>query len=117
MANLLPAETVAAIRQLAKNGWSNRRVARELKVSRGTVARQLATPDGPDKADTKVSRPGPKSLCSRYEDHVLRLIEAGFSARAIHAELRRALQLRWELSECAKICQATQSERQSCAFS
>lgn len=88
MANLLPAETVAAIRQLAKNGWSNRRVARELKVSRGTIARQLATPDGPDKADTKVSRPGPKSLCSRYEDHVLRMIETGFSARAILAELQ-----------------------------
>ena len=84
MANQLGTGTVAAIRQLAKRGWSNRRTARELDVNRETVAKYLVNPELPKE---KPLRPGLKSLCSPLRDIVVECLKAGHSARTIHAEL------------------------------
>ena len=43
MANHLKVAMIHAILTLHQRGWSNRRIARELGVDRGAVARHLAT--------------------------------------------------------------------------
>lgn len=52
MANYLWVAKVASILELHAQGWSQRRIARELGVSRGAVARQLAAASKRAKAPT-----------------------------------------------------------------
>jgi hypothetical protein len=55
MANVLKVSIQEAIRSLAERGWTHRRIARELKLNRRTVARYA----GPAKCTT-ISTPGPE---------------------------------------------------------
>src|SRR5215470_9825783 len=43
MANRLKVAMIETILRLHQRGWSNRRIARELGIDRGTVARQIRT--------------------------------------------------------------------------
>ena len=49
MANVLKMAIVQSIQQLQAAGWSQRRIARELEIDRGTVARYLRPPPGDPK--------------------------------------------------------------------
>jgi DNA-binding NarL/FixJ family response regulator len=51
MANLLKTSTREEIMRLLQLGWSHRRIARELKVDRGTVSRVRTA--GPTKCDRR----------------------------------------------------------------
>jgi transposase len=50
MANVLKMAKIQSIQQLHAAGWSQRRIARELGIDRGTVARQLRPPPADPKA-------------------------------------------------------------------
>ena len=69
MANILKVHEQNTIQQLAALGWSQRRIARELKLDRKTVRRYLnaaaksptiSTPGSPEPAESKspISTPG-----------------------------------------------------------
>ena len=97
---------------LAGVGWSNRQIARKLRVDRATVARQLRAANaatnpahgsgGPlsspppelvaeanaasNPADGE--RPGPASLCAPHAESIKAAVAAGLSAQRIYQDLR-----------------------------
>lgn len=114
MANRLKVAKVLSIIELRAQGWSLRRIAQTLGVSRGAVARQLElaakgakAPTGSDgsngaKAPTGSGCPetapngatpsvpapsGSRSLCEPFRELVLEKLEAGLSARRIFQDL------------------------------
>ena len=66
---------------LHDRGWSQRRIARELKFDRGTAAGYVraAKPD----ISTPGSQPGRVSLCREYLTAITAATTAGLSARRI----------------------------------
>jgi transposase len=82
VANRLKMATIEAIRGLLKQGWSQRRVARELGVDRETVARyaRAGEPQAPKPAISTAGRP---SQCDPYRLVVEGKLEAGLSAQRI----------------------------------
>lgn len=114
MANRLKVAKVSSIQELHARGWSQRRIARELGVSRGAVARHLRaaanearTPSrssgsngakaptgstGPEepsnRATSSAEAPtGSRSLCESYRELILEKLEAGLSAQRIFQDL------------------------------
>jgi len=106
MVNQLKVANVLSIKALHAQGWSQRRIARELGIHRGTVARHLKeaskpvpVPTGPDdpkpakappgsEGDADVSKPakaptGSGSLCEPFRESVKAKIEQGLSAQRI----------------------------------
>ena len=88
MANELKMDQREAIRNLAKHGWSQRRIARELSVHRSAVKRALA--DGGDSKRTislTGKTAGRSSKCAEHRPVIEAYLEAGLDARRIHDEL------------------------------
>jgi len=105
MANYLKMAKAQAIQALREQGWSCRRIARELGVGRNTVRRHLRLgrhpadlPPGPD-GQTEPNPPpgsgpggsttsGPVSGCEPYRDRILAALEQGLSSQRIWQDLR-----------------------------
>ena len=86
MANRLKMAAIKAIQYLLGQGWSQRRVARELGVDRETVARH-ARPGEPEASKPAISTAGRLSQCSPYRPVVESKLEAGLSAQRIWQDL------------------------------
>jgi transposase len=116
MANLLRMAQVSAIEGLWKQGWSRRRIARELGLDRSTVRRYIdqlvlqaqnqpnVTPgksadlspfyavsasSGPPKPATEVTPGSSRSRASVLREVILEKLESGLSARRIFQDLVR----------------------------
>ena len=103
MSNVLKVSLQTTIYSLADRGWSQRRIARELGISRETVGRYLllaqlvkptiSTPglqadSGPSPAIlTPGKSAGRKSQCEPLAEVITAKIEAGLSARRIYQDL------------------------------
>jgi transposase len=115
MANVLKVHEQNTIQQMAAQGWSRRRIARELKLDRKTVRRYLdaaaksptiSTPGSPEPAESKspISTPGEltgaelvtraleaeagrPSLCDPHRARIEAKLDAGLSAQRIHQDL------------------------------
>lgn len=82
MANRLKVAKVSSIHELRSQGWSQRRIARELGVSRGAVSRHLRAESNRAKAP-----PGSRSLCAPYHDQIVEKLQLGLSAQRIFQDL------------------------------
>jgi transposase len=115
MANVLKVHEQSAIQELAAQGWSRRRIARELQINRKTVRRYLSaaakyptisTPGSADPGASKypISTPGNPSgpelvrvaleaeagrpsWCDPHRERVRAKVEAGLSAQRIYQDL------------------------------
>ncbi len=112
MANVLKESMVYSIEELSKQGWSQRRIARELGLSRTTVARYVhrlqqqgesgATPGSGDENQPGVpigsdgqSGPGvpigfeaSQSLCLPHDERIRERLEMGLTAQRIYQDLQ-----------------------------
>jgi transposase len=110
MANQLKVAKVLSIKSLHAQGWSQRRIARELGINRETVARYLRESSKPAKAppgsgDPKPAKAPPgceaakdhskpakaptgsRSLCGPFEETILEKLEQGLTAQRIFQDL------------------------------
>ena len=111
MANVLKVHEQSNIQQLAAQGWSRRRIARELNLDRKTIRRYLdgvaksptiSTPGSPSPPESKspISTPGEKvcttpvpgkpgrpSLCEPHRASIDCKLDAGLSAQRIYQDL------------------------------
>ena len=110
MANRLKVAKVLSIKSLHAQGWSQRRIARELGIHRETVARHLRESSRPAKAPTGSgdSKPakaltgseageadpkpakaltGSRSLCGPFREQIEAKLEQGLSAQRIFQDL------------------------------
>lgn len=110
MANRLKVANVLSIRSLHAQGWSQRRIATELGVSRGAVARHLQessnetkaptgsndpnrakAPTGSEPAETVSNRakapPGSRSLCEPFRELIIGKLDHGLAAQRIFQDL------------------------------
>lgn len=83
MSNILKMEQQQSITALKRQGWSNRRIARELGIDPRTVKRY---------ADSKCTtsqtgKAGPSSHCERYRDEIKSGYESGLSVERIRQDL------------------------------
>ncbi len=105
MANILSVNQQQAIRTLATQGWSIRRIARELKVHRKTVRQYLSeaklvskcttlsTPGSPSKCTISTAgKTGRKSLCEPFAQSIDGKLEEGLSAQRIYQDLKIEVQ-------------------------
>ncbi len=86
MANRLKMAAIKAIQYLLGQGWSQRRVAREVGVDRETVARH-ARPGESEASKPAISTAGRSSQCGPYRPVVESKLEAGLSAQRIWQDL------------------------------
>jgi transposase len=102
MANWLKVARVHAIRLLHQQGWSNRRIARELGIDRGTVNRYVCRAregpnaanaptgsgeDGRSKAANAPLGSGPASRSEPYRSIIEGKLDQGLSAQRIYQDL------------------------------
>ena len=110
MANRLKVAKVSSIHELHSQGWSQRRIARELGVSRGAVSRNLhpesneaIAPPGSsdsneaiapagssavgDASNRATAPPGSQSLCAAYHEQIAEKLKLGLSAQRIFQDL------------------------------
>src|SRR5271170_5598416 len=91
-----------SILTLAGNGWSNRRIARELGINRETVGKYLlmarpkpaiptpgseASPDSKPAISTAGSVAGRLSLCQPHSPQIEAAVAVGLSAQRIYQDL------------------------------
>ena len=91
-----------SILTLAGNGWSNRRIARELGINRETVSKYLLlarpkpvistpgselSPDSKPAISTTGSTAGRQSLCQPYSPQIEAAVGVGLSAQRIYQDL------------------------------
>src|SRR5438046_162042 len=72
---------------LSANGWSRRRIARELRIDRETVGRYLRLAQPKPAISTPGSTPGRQSLCEPYAPIIETAATAGLSAQRIYQDL------------------------------
>ena len=98
MANELKVAKVLSIKALHAQGWSQRRIARELEINRETVARHLRAASKPAKAPTGSepgvgdSKPakaptGSRSICGPLQEEIEAKLKQGLSAQRIFQDL------------------------------
>lgn len=102
MANHLKVAKVLSIQTLHDQGWSQRRIARELGVSRESVAKYLRENSKPAKAppgsgeETEGSKPAKaptgsgavgRSRCEPFRESILAKLDQGLSAQRIYQDL------------------------------
>jgi transposase len=100
MANQLKMAEVQAILALARGGWSNRHIARQLGVHRETVGRHvrlrrqslpLSSPDNSKPASAPIGSEGAPigfvSAASPWREVILRKLEMGLTAQRIYQDL------------------------------
>lgn len=112
MSNILKESMIETIRELGRQGWSIRRIARELDLHRNTVRKYLAedskctisttgstgdkaakctisTAGSGDEENSKCTIPtaGRKSLCEAHDEFIRELLKAGLSAQRIFQDL------------------------------
>ena len=98
MANQLAVAKVLSIKTLHEQGWSQRRIARELGVSRQAVANHVQELSNPAKAptgsdhadhDSNLAKAptGSRSLCAAFHELILAKLEQGLSAERIFRDL------------------------------
>jgi len=105
MANQLKMARIQDIHILAAQGWSFRRIARELGVHRETVARYVraaeagegsqnrpnlpAGSDGQNRPNPPAGSVGPASLCEPFRDTIIQALGQDLSAQRIWQDLRQ----------------------------
>jgi len=101
MANQLKMAEVQAILALARGGWSNRHIARQLGVHRETVGRhvRLSSPDNSKPASAPIGSEGAPigstalaaggfvSAASPWREVILQKLEMGLTAQRIYQDL------------------------------
>ena len=105
MANVLPVQQQQTILTLAKQGWSIRRIARQLGIHRKTVKAYFVPPPADSKCTTNSTpgfdpkctistpgKPGRKSTCLPHKDWILTQAQAGLTAQRIYQDLRSEFQ-------------------------
>ena len=89
MSNELKMETKQAIASLAEQGWSQRRISKELGVHRKTVKRLLkACADSKGAISMTGNGPGRASKCDPFRAAIEAKLEIGLDAKRIHQDLR-----------------------------
>ena len=78
-------EIQQSIATLNKQGWSERRIARELGLHRQTVRRYVAVSKC---TNPHTGKKGPLSQCEPYRDWIKEAYESGLSIERIHQDLR-----------------------------
>jgi transposase len=98
--NQLKMADIQSIRLLREQGWSLRRIARELGVHRETVARYVRESEsaqnrpnppvgsGPKPANPPTGSNGPPSLCEPYRELILGWLDQGLSSQRIWQDLK-----------------------------
>jgi transposase len=105
MANVLTVQQQQAIASLAAQGWSIRRIARELKIHRKTVRQYLpkepevskcttlSTAGSPSKCTISTAgKTGRKSLCEPFVKLIEEKLDQGLSAQRIYQDLQVEVQ-------------------------
>lgn len=106
MANMLKMNQVQLIQQLTKNGWTQRRIAREFGFHRKTIQRvlvasdaegakcTLSTPGTESGTDSKCtistagkSRTGRASQCEPWREKIVDWVEGGVTAQRVYQDL------------------------------
>jgi len=97
MSNILKDSMIETVQELGRRGWSIRRIAKELKVNRRTVAKYLAQEpkcaisttgsDEEEPAKCTISTAGRKSHCEAHDEFIRELLKAGLSAQRIFQDL------------------------------
>jgi len=136
MANQLKVEVIQNIRALKEQGWSQRRIARELGLDRETVRRHwkrggdpkpatLSTPgneggEGPSPVPpgrvepaavdgtTGMGRPG---LCDGFAALITGKLEQGLSAQRIHQDLQREVAFAGSYQSVKRFVRGLKEER------
>jgi len=76
------------IRTLHEQGWSKRRIARELGLDRATVRKYLVGISNPATPHTgSVILSGPASLCDPWREQIEQALERGLSIQRIYQDL------------------------------
>ena len=84
MTNIIKMEQQEAIIGLKAQGWSDRRIAKELGINRRTVVRY-----GESKCTTvQTGKVGVSSLCVAYKSEIKDWYESGLSIERIHTDLK-----------------------------
>jgi transposase len=76
-----------SILTLAGNGWSNRRIARELGINRETVGKYLVLARSKPAISTAGSTAGRQSLCQPFSTQIVAAVAVGLSAQRIYQDL------------------------------
>ena len=76
-----------SILTLAGNGWSNRRIARELGINRETVGKYLLLARPKPAISTAGSAAGRQSLCQPLLPQIEAAVGVGLSAQRIYQDL------------------------------
>ncbi len=87
--NQLPVSLQQTIITLSGHGWSQRRIAQELALDRGTVAKYLRAESKPATNLTLGSKPGPASRSAPFAEQIKAGLAAGLSAQRIYQDLVR----------------------------
>jgi len=87
MANRIKVAMRNAILGLRRQGWSFRRIARELGVHRKTVARHVRLAESQNGPNPTAGNSGPESLCEPFREAVLAKLDAGLSAQRVWQDL------------------------------
>ncbi len=84
MSNITKMEIQLSITTLRNQGWSERRIARELGIHRQTVRRYVS-----DSKCTKAhtGKTGPSSQCELHRDRIQEAYQSGLSIERIHQDL------------------------------
>ena len=84
MSNIIKMEQQTAIAGLKAQGWSSRKIARELGINRRTVKRYVESKC----TIAQTGKVGIPSLCLAYQTEIKEWYEAGLSIERIHTDLK-----------------------------